>query len=167
MTAAQIAREFNRLKDLQRLLRLHEREHGTPLGTACLRRDVVEHMRRLAKLMKYGAPVAVLLLAMLPSVAMARDDGRHANSPHKDWVKGLKSKASGSMGCCDISDGSPPEAVWDMGGGRYQVTIEGKSYDVPDEALISEPNRLGYAVVWYFFENGVPKIRCFMPGAGG
>jgi hypothetical protein len=109
-----------------------------------------------------------VLLFIYPNAGNARDlDGRYAQSPHKEWVKGLKSRASGSTGCCDISDGSPPEAVWDMGGGRYQVTIEGKSYDVPDDALIGEPNKLGYAVVWYFMENGVPRIRCFMPGAGG
>jgi hypothetical protein len=71
MTVAQIAREFAWLKELQRTLRLYEREHGAPYGSAGLRRDVIEHMRRLAKLMKYGAPV-VLLLALLPSVAWGR-----------------------------------------------------------------------------------------------
>jgi len=43
---------------------------------------------------------------------------------------------------------------------------------VPDEALIEKPNRLGYAVVWYYPSYEVdgrmtPKIRCFLPGAGG
>jgi hypothetical protein len=113
--------------------------------------------------------VLVLALLLFYPLANAKDDGRYANSnpETRAWVKGLKSKASGSAGCCDISDGSPPEAVWDMGGGRYQVTIEGKSYDVPNDALINEPNKLGYAVVWYFMENGVPRIRCFMPGTLG
>jgi hypothetical protein len=114
-----------------------------------------------------AATIIALALLLFYPLAHAKDDGRYAQSPLKDWVKGLKSKASGSAGCCDISDGSPPEAVWDMGGGRYQVTIEGKSYDVPNDALITEPNKLGYAVVWYFMENGVPRIRCFMPGTLG
>lgn len=55
MSAAEVTREFTRLKDLQRLLRFYERRYGAPLGTSCLRRDVVEQMRKLAKLMKYGA----------------------------------------------------------------------------------------------------------------
>lgn len=55
MSSVETAREFTRLKDLQRLLRFYERRYGAPIGTACLRRDVVEQMRKLAKVMKYGA----------------------------------------------------------------------------------------------------------------
>jgi hypothetical protein len=73
MTAAQIAREFTRLKDLQRLLRLYEGTYNPPLGTACLRRDVIEQMRKLAKLMTLYAVPLCLLLALLPSVAMAQE----------------------------------------------------------------------------------------------
>jgi len=58
MSAAEVAREFTRLKDLQRLLRFYERRYSAPFGTAGLRRDVIEQMRKLAKLMKYGAAPA-------------------------------------------------------------------------------------------------------------
>lgn len=69
MSAAEAAREFTRLKDLQRLLRFYERRYQAPLGTACLRRDVIEQMRKLAKLMKYGAPALALLLLAMPALA--------------------------------------------------------------------------------------------------
>lgn len=118
--------------------------------------------------------LAALTLALLAAPAAARDDGRYANAdPNiKAWVKGLKSALS-KTGCCDQSDGAPPEAVWDMGNGKYRVTLDGKVYDVPDDAVVTEPNRLGYAVVWFYWQSDVttgvrtPMIRCFLPGTGG
>ena len=123
--------------------------------------------------MRFLFSALALAGTLLAAPVAARDDGRYANTDPKikAWIKGLKSAASGQQGCCDVSDGHPPEAVWDMGNGRYRVMIEGKSYDVPDDAVITEPNRLGYAVVWFYWshdERGKqPVIRCFMAGSGG
>ena len=109
------------------------------------------------------------LICLLPVLSFtvptfARDYGQynHIAPQVRDWVKGLKDR--GGVGCCDTADGFPPEAVWDIGGGRYRVMIGGKWYDVPEAALILEPNRLGYAVVWYISINGEIQIRCFIPG---
>ena len=44
--------------------------------------------------------------------------------------------------------------------------IEGQWFAVPDGALIKEPNRIGYAVVWYYKDSGQLHIRCFLPGSG-
>jgi hypothetical protein len=107
----------------------------------------------------------ILLLALLPSVAWARDDGRYAQSPLKDWVRGLKDK--NGAGCCDTADGFPAEVEWDTKENRYRVRIEGVWYVVPDSAVLTEPNRLGQPMVWYWLQNGVPQIRCFIAGAGG
>ncbi len=94
--------------------------------------------------------VLILALVLFYTMAYAHDDGRYANSPLKDWVRGLKDK--NGQGCCDTADGFPAEVEWD---------------DVPDSAVIEKPNRLGYPMVWYWRENGAPRIRCFIPGAGG
>jgi len=59
-----------------------------------------------------------------------------------------------------------------LGGGRRRigrVRIEGEWWDVPDEAVIKEPNRAGRTMVWpvYHWAVGAPlrlEIRCFMPG---
>jgi len=109
--------------------------------------------------------VATLLLAMIPP-AIARDNGQYAQkSPEmRDWVRGLKDKRG--VGCCDTADGYPAEAEWDTDSKGYRVRIDGKWYAVPDETVITEPNRFGYAVVWYWFNGGVPMIRCFLPGGG-
>jgi len=45
------------------------------------------------------------------------------------------------------------------------VRINGEWIDVPDEAVVIEPNRVGRTMVWPYFINGRPIIRCFMPGS--
>jgi hypothetical protein len=111
------------------------------------------------------AVVALTIAIMAGTRAFGKDDGRYANSPHKDWVKGLKNKKG--QGCCDTSDGYPADVEWDTDHDRYRVRIDGLWYVVPPDAVLTEPNRLGYPMVWYWRENGVPQIRCFIPGAGG
>jgi hypothetical protein len=104
--------------------------------------------------------------------ARARDDGRYKNVDPaiKAWVKGLTDRNGNN--CCDTADGYPAEVEWDNDSGRYRVRIDGAWYDVPDDAVITQPNRIGYAVVWYhprYERDGrkVPVIQCFLPGAGG
>jgi len=111
-------------------------------------------------------------LLYLTSSAMAHDNGRYSkvDPGTKAWVQGLTDK--NGIGCCDTADGYPAEVEWDSDTGHYRVFIAGQWLDVPDEALIEKPNRLGYAVVWYYPSYEVdgrmtPKIRCFLPGAGG
>lgn len=106
-----------------------------------------------------------LLLLYPPARAGARDDGRYAQSPLKDWVNGLKNK--NNQGCCDTSDGFPADVEWDTDHDRYRVRIDGLWYPVPPDAVLTEPNKLGYPMVWYWHKDGVPQIRCFIPGAGG
>src|SRR4051812_9701510 len=111
--------------------------------------------------------IAIVLLAMLflYPLAHAKDDGRYANSSLKDWVRGLKDK--NGAGCCDTADGFPADVEWDTEREHYRVRIEGVWYVVPPTAVLTEPNKLGFAMVWYWLQNGVPQIRCFIPGAGG
>ena len=33
-------------------------------------------------------------------------------------------------------------------GGRYRVRIEGEWHEVPEDAVITEPNRVGQTMVW-------------------
>lgn len=115
--------------------------------------------------------VAVFAAATRKAPAREKYPGQydHIDPEIRNWVKGLKDKKGN--GCCDTADGYPAEYDWDMATGRYRVFIEGQWYVVPDDALLDEPNRLGYATVWWFhtWDNGkmTPKIRCFLPGAGG
>jgi hypothetical protein len=91
-----------------------------------------------------------------------------------NWLHGLSSKKSGGS-CCNGFDGKPPQAwVRTSGtgiygeGSHYEVMIEHNWVTVPDDAVITEPNKFGAAVVWYSTShNGEHtnfNIKCFLPG---
>ena len=103
-----------------------------------------------------------------PRVADARDlDGRYAGSPLKEWFDSLRSSKGP---CCSDADGTALSDVdWEAKDGHYRVRIEGQWWDVPDEAVISEPNRAGRTMVWPIYygsrnETIRVDIRCFIPG---
>jgi hypothetical protein len=118
------------------------------------------------------ASVLVLVVVgwmLAPDEAAARDpDGRYANSPLKGWFDSLH---SGKGPCCSDADGKALADVdWESRDGHYRVRIEDQWWDVPDDAVIKEPNRAGRTMVWpiYISPLGGPlrvDIRCFMPGS--
>jgi hypothetical protein len=108
--------------------------------------------------------VAALLLASL-QLGQARDRGQYANSnPElRAWFEGLK---SGKGPCCSDADGSAVSDVdWESSGGHYRVRLEGEWIVVPDDAVITTPNRVGRTMVWPMYLDGKPVVRCFMPGS--
>src|SRR6266436_5559552 len=113
---------------------------------------------------------ALFVLLLLTTATLARDDGRYANSPLKPWFDSLR---SGKGLCCSFADGSVISDVdWESKDGHYRVRLEGRWVDVPDDAVITEPNRAGRTMVWpYTADRGTDhphtEIRCFMPGSMG
>jgi len=105
-----------------------------------------------------------LVVACLAGGVTARDlDGRYANSPLKQWFDNLK---SGRGLCCSMADGqSVADPDWESKDGHYRVRLENNWIDVPDDALITEPNRAGRTMVWPLLFDGKISIRCFMPGS--
>jgi hypothetical protein len=105
------------------------------------------------------------------SAAIGRDvDGRYAGSPLHEWFEHL---SSGKGPCCSDADGTALSDVdWESKDGHYRVRIDNRWWDVPDEAVIKEPNRAGRTMVWPVYYNGYAaalhghvEIRCFMPGS--
>jgi hypothetical protein len=110
--------------------------------------------------------VAVLLLGGASQLGHARDRGQFANATPelRAWFNALK---SGKGPCCSDADGSAiSDADWESGNGHYRVRIDGEWVNVPDEAVITEPNRIGRTMVWPIRDGvGGLYIRCFMPGS--
>jgi len=123
--------------------------------------------------------IAAMGLWLMPLLALGRDlDGRYANSPLKPWFDQLKSRHGL---CCSDADGYVVEdADWEAKNGRYRVRVpkspDSKSMvwvDVPDNSVITEPNKAGRTMVWPVYFEGVtgderhPQIliRCFMLGS--
>jgi hypothetical protein len=103
-------------------------------------------------------------LAFVIASATARDlDGRYADSPLHDWFNHL---ASGRGLCCSMADGETiADPDWESKEGHYRVRLDNKWVDVPDEAVITEPNRAGRTMVWPIRFDEQISIMCFMPGS--
>ncbi|MBR0703248.1 hypothetical protein JQ599_25320 [Bradyrhizobium diazoefficiens] len=117
------------------------------------------------------------LIALAAPIGHARDRGQFANTNAdlKAWFDGLR---SGKGPCCSDADGSAlSDTDWDSKDGHYRVRLpryasglEGQPQelvwvDVPTEAVISEPNRVGRTMVWPIYGYMGVSIRCFMPGS--
>jgi hypothetical protein len=114
--------------------------------------------------MKLRILFAALLIA---APAFARDDGRYVGSPLKPWFESLK---SGKGPCCSDADGTAlSDTDWETKDGHYRVRIEDQWWNVPDDAVITEPNRAGRTMVWPVYhrwpDHMTIDIRCFMPGS--
>jgi hypothetical protein len=119
----------------------------------------------------------MLLLGLASQLGHARDRGQFANSnPEiKQWFEGLH---SGKGPCCSDADGTAiSDADWESKDGHYRVRVPRYGYliggqqqelvwvDVPEEAVITEPNRVGRTMVWPIYGYLGLTIRCFMPGS--
>lgn len=120
---------------------------------------------------------ALALIALVAPVGYARDRGQFVNTSAelKAWLDGLR---SGKGPCCSDADGSAiSDSDWDSKDGHYRVRVPRLGYmiegqqqelvwvDVPEEAVISEPNRVGRTMVWPIYGYMGVTIRCFMPGS--
>jgi hypothetical protein len=112
-----------------------------------------------------------LLLAGLLFLGIGAAFAHDASRPELNgWYDHL---ASGKGSCCSNADGTAVvDADWDSKAGHYRVRIEGEWWDVPENAVITEPNRDGRTIVWpIYYRNGGKldriEIRCFMVGPLG
>lgn len=112
--------------------------------------------------------VIVLCLVFLWNAAFAHDK-RHPITPQqKSWFDTLRSDKGP---CCADADGNVlTDNDWDSKDGHYRVFIDGQWMDVPDSAVLTQPNMYGPTMVWgypvYNGESGKMRyeIRCFLPG---
>jgi hypothetical protein len=109
----------------------------------------------------------VLIFLLLCSPALAHDP---SHPELNEWFNRLASRKGL---CCSFVDGFAVSDVdWESKDGHYRVRLEGRWIDVPDDAVITEPNRAGRTMVWpYRAVRGTDpprtEIRCFMPGSMG
>lgn len=103
------------------------------------------------------------------------DKSKWAGSPLKPWFDGLQSKKGL---CCSSADGrtvdDPDWGTMPVAGAngkseiRFWVVVDGQKLVVPPDAVVTEPNKFGAAVVWPFLDGeGKTQIRCFIAGAQG
>jgi hypothetical protein len=127
--------------------------------------------QRLVARIAYHLPlrfIAALALAAVP--ALGRDlDGRYKDAPLHEWFNHL---ASHKGLCCSLADGYVVEdADWMSENGHYRVHVPKAAgskdmiwVEVPDDAVITEPNKAGRTMVWPLYGVDGVSIRCFIPG---
>ncbi len=115
--------------------------------------------------------IIALAAVLIGLAAYSLPAGAHMRDrPDLDgWFNGLK--GSGGMPCCSDIDGSTvANPDWDTtvidGKPHYRVRIGGQWMVVTDAEVVLGPNRYGQPLVWVYYVDGKPTIRCFMPGGG-
>jgi hypothetical protein len=125
----------------------------------------------------------ILVLGVCHAPARAHD---HSRPELNGWFQSLRSRKGI---CCDgdealhlrdiewetqEKDGSHYRVRIPIDGGAYQRALQHPNdaintmwVDVPDDAVIDEPNRAGVALVWPVYSALGASIRCFMPGQMG
>jgi hypothetical protein len=121
----------------------------------------------------------IVFLSMMP--AWATDPGgKYAQADPKmhEWFENLR---SGKGPCCSDADGFVVQDVdWvsvndpSKPNVHFRVRIPNRQkvgdpmewFDVPDEAVLTQPNLYGKTMVWPMFGYAGVIIRCFILGAG-
>jgi hypothetical protein len=119
---------------------------------------------------------ACLLSILVTATALGISSASSHGPPElQDWFMGLASK--NKVACCDGGDATRIEdADWESKAGHYRVRLPrspqgygvgeaGVWVDVPDEAVVEVPNKDGRTLVWPYYVNGMPVVRCFLPGS--
>jgi len=102
-----------------------------------------------------------IFFAIFVAPALAHDP---SHPEFNDWFNRLSSKRGGL--CCSFADGlTVADPDWDSKNGHYRVRLEGNWIDVPDDAVITEPNKAGRTMVWPMRFDSEISIRCFIPGS--
>ena len=111
-------------------------------------------------------------LLLAAAVILVRDPtGKWTDDPLHPWFESLRNKAG--LYCCAKADGRPlDDGQWDERGNNYRVFLHGKWIVVPADTVISGPNKLGKAIVWYqkpgelaWSGDTSTPIWCFIPGS--
>ena len=117
--------------------------------------------------MRLGSILILTCTILLPIALKAHDKSHPITPDQKTWFDGLK---SGKGPCCADADGNVlQDNDWESRDGHYRVSIEGQWTDVPDDAVVKQPNLYGPTMIWgYRVWNGEGGMRfviqCFMPG---
>jgi hypothetical protein len=115
---------------------------------------------------------ALILAAFAPVVAFALPGQKWAqvDPVMHDWIMTLHAKGSGYW-CCDLADGELTQQDIRKGADgevHWFVFVDAEWQEVPDEAIVEAPNKIGRPIVWatHYGPQQV-HINCFLPGALG
>jgi len=117
--------------------------------------------------MRVSSYVMTMLSGVVLLSSVSAHDKHYSDSQTpkmKEWFDTLKSSKGP---CCSDADGSVvKDADWESRDGHYRVFINKEWMDVPDDAVLKQPNMYGRTMVWTgLYVDGKVQIRCFIPGS--
>ena len=110
--------------------------------------------------------IATLTLACIASVQAA--ELKIADPSVKFLLQNLKSNKGP---CCPATGGvALVDVDWENVNHHYRVRIEGKWWNVPDDAVVFMANKSGRTMVWPIYTWGFDglesvEVQCFLPGS--
>ena len=109
--------------------------------------------------------IVIGIFLILSTVVLFAHDHRYAVTPQQDtWFRSLNSGKGPCCGGPDIDGKVLTDNDWETRDGKYRVKINDQWVDVPDEAVLKQPNLFGPTMIWIFHFNGEVAVRCFIPG---
>lgn len=78
----------------------------------------------------------------------------------RQWFDSLKNQR-GEQCCFNFDGTSVDDLGWKIERGKYHVWYNGAWNEIPDDAVVTVPNRLGRAHIWMRSDG---TVRCFIPG---
>lgn len=125
--------------------------------------SMTEDLERAQRRFVWISIISTVILVVTIGICFAREGDIHTGSKLHDWFMSLH---SGKGPCCADADGNVVlDSDWESKNGHYRVRLGGQWMDVPDDAVIRQPNLDGRTMVWPIWINGEENVRCFMPGA--
>jgi hypothetical protein len=128
-------------------------------------------MRGCKTLLYAGVLLLICAAAVLLAMSVKQARAHIPDHPElNDWMMSLKSQ-SGNPCCSEIDGSTVPDVDWDTvrivnDEQRFRVHLGGEWIVVEPFQVVENPNRFGPAIVWIYYADGKPKVRCFLPGAG-
>jgi hypothetical protein len=103
--------------------------------------------------------IIALAIALASTAALARDDGRYANSPNKEWFSNQRNSVG--QWCCNEADGHFYEGDYEI---KADGSIEAEGHTIEAYKVLKDANPTGRAVWWYVDTPYGRNTFCFIPG---
>jgi hypothetical protein len=104
----------------------------------------------------------MVIVFLIMSSAKAHD---HSRPNLDDWFGSLQSQYGTCCGGPKVDATTLDGPHWDGKDGKYRVFVEQQWVQVPDGAVLHQPNKDGRTLVWFTVGyGGIITVRCFIPG---
>lgn len=120
----------------------------------------------LRRVLWFFAVLLVIVCMIAYAVVTKAFAHDHIRPSLDDWFGSLQSQYGTCCGGPKIDATTLDGPHWEGMDGKYRVFVEQQWVQVPDGAVLHQPNKDGRTLVWFTKGyGGIITVRCFMPGS--